>query len=160
MIKYLYYTLSIIILISCQSNKGLSDSSESDLNVIINDVYKHKDQVVFILENKSDSSLFILEPSRFNIQRLLDTTWVDIRINHCPCGAPCAPPRYIEMKPFQQFDLNWDQKESWCKGGNAPGNDEVAYVPRGSYRFVFHLGTSTEREQTEKETIFAPFKVL
>lgn len=162
--KYLVFTLILSISFACNQSSQINESSAEEtvlgVKVIISPKYKEGSDVVFIVENTSDTSVFLLQPSRLQIQRMLDSAWYDLRIQHCPCGAPCAPPRYVELKPYQQMDLNWNQKESWCEGGNLPGNDKRAYVPRGTYRFVIRVNDSSEKEQADDQLLYAPFKIL
>ena len=151
-------------LLACNPDSNPNETPEDEtvlgVKTIIAPKYKEGSDVVFIVENTSDTSVYLLEPSRLQIQRLIDTTWYEIRIQHCPCGAPCAPPRYIELKPFQQLDLSWNQQESWCRGGDLPGRDKSAYVPRGTYRFILTINDSPEREQADDLYLYAPFKIL
>lgn len=160
----LLFLLIGIYFFSCNPSSQLSaekeEHSKLGVRVIIGEKYKPGDNVVFILENNSDTLRYLLEPSRLQIQRKIDTLWYDLRIQHCPCGAPCAPPHYIPMKPFQQMDLSWNQKESWCEGGYEPGNDKSAYVRRGTYRFIITVNDSPEKEQADDEYIYAEFKIL
>jgi hypothetical protein len=162
--KRFLFLLILPFMIACNSSNQVNESATDEtvlgVKAIISPKYKEGSDVVFIVENTSDTSVYILQPSRLQIQRMLDSAWYDIRIQHCPCGAPCAPPRYVELKPYQQMDLNWNQKESWCKGGNLPGNDKTAYVPRGTYRFVLRINDSSEKEQADDRLLYAPFKIL
>ena len=164
-ICFMVRILSIIILpflFACKSSQnGLSqDQANAPIDITINEVYKPGDVIVFIVENNSDSSVYILDPSRLNIQRKIDSVWYDIRILPCPCGAPCRPPRYVELEPRDHMDINWNQKESWCEGGNLPGNDKDAYVKRGTYRFVLRVNGSNEKDQVDDELVYAEFKIL
>lgn len=152
------------ILISCnpesQLNKEREDSSRLGVRVIIGEKYKPGSPVVFIIENTADTLRYIMEPSRLEIQREIDSNWYDLRILHCPCGAPCAPPRYVPIEPYQEIDISWNQKESWCQGSNSRGNDKSEYVRRGKYRFVIHVNDSAESEQSDDEIIYAEFMIL
>lgn len=150
------------LLLSCKpsQNKDSKVVKDSPVDITIAEVYKPGDVIVFIVENNSDSTVYLLDPSRLNIQRKIDTIWYDVRILPCPCGAPCSPPRYVELEPRDHMDINWNQKESWCEGGNSPGNDKEAYVKRGTYRFVLKVNDSNEKDQVDDELVFAEFKIL
>lgn len=160
----LVFLLILLSFYSCNPTSQLSEEkdehSKLGVRVIIGEKYKPGDNVVFILENNSDSIRYLLEPSRLQIQRKIDTLWYDVRIQNCACGAPCAPPHYVPLEPFQQMDIAWNQIESWCEGGDIPGNDKSAYVKRGTYRFIITVNDSPEREQADDEWIYAEFKIL
>lgn len=160
----IFFLILTISFYSCNPTSQLSEEkdehSKLGVRAIIGEKYKQGDNVVFILENNTDTTRYLLDPSRLKIQRKIDTLWYDVRIQHCPCGAPCAPPRYAPIEPFQQMDLAWNQKESWCEGGDLPGNDKSAYVKRGTYRFIITVNDSSEREQADDEIIYAEFKIL
>ena len=162
--RFSFFLLFVVLILSCKSQVQYSNQDEENskygVRTIIGEKYKLGSPVIFIIENTSDTVRYIMEPSRLEVQRLIDSSWYDLRILHCPCGAPCAPPRYVPINPYQEIDISWNQKESWCQGSQEPGNDKSEYVRRGTYRFVIRVNDSDESEQADDEIVYAQFKIL
>ncbi len=154
----------IAFCIACNAVSNIPIEEHENLafgvKAISNPVYKEGGNVVFILENTTDSSRYILEPSRLTIQKMIDSAWYDIRMLPCPCGASCAPPEYYEIKAFDQMDLSWNEKESWCRIPNEPGTDRSEYVKRGTYRIVLKINDSPEKDQVDDQELIVQFKIL
>ena len=152
-------------MVSCKGTDTLIDKEDVvmafGVKAIVNPKYEEGGNVVLILENTSDTTRYIFDPSRLYVERMLDSVWYEVPIQHCRCGAPCAPPNYLALAPFDQMDLSWNQKSSWCQGdSNEPGSDKSEYVKRGTYRIVIRVNDSPEKDQVDDRLLYANFKIL
>jgi hypothetical protein len=123
--------------------------------------YKLGEAVVIILENDSDTMAYLFQPNYITIQRLVDSNWVDLRVIPCPCGAPCAPPGYQALEPYQIMDIQWDQRESWC---DFTKNDSLGQLIRnevrpGNFRWLIRSNDSPERDQVDDLILSLEFLV-
>jgi len=123
--------------------------------------YKLGEAVVIIIENDSDTMAYLFQPNYFTIQRLIDTNWVDLRIIPCPCGAPCAPPGYQPLEPYQDVDIHWDQRESWCDHSKEDPLEQLERkeVRPGRYRWLIRTNDSPERDQVDDLIVSLEFLI-
>ena len=147
-----------------KSNSGIAETEVNELGikVISRPSYQHGEMVIMSVENQVDTLRYIFQPTHLNIQkRIGDSTWKDLQVIDCPCGAPCAPPRYQELIPYEQLDLHWDQRESWCDNSEPEISKQMktAEVTPGVYRMVIVTNDSEEKDQTDDKLIKVEFRI-
>ncbi len=113
------------------------------------------------IENSSDTMAYIFQPNYLSIQKLVDSVWTDLRIIPCPCGAPCAPPGYQPLEPYQLIDLAWDQRESWCEPADNELGLEMKWqeVKPGTYRWIVKSNRKSNSEGLGDEIQELVFKI-
>ncbi len=163
------FFLSVLILSCAGNDKSTSkDSGLVEVGPNKNGIkatsrlsYKLGEIVIVVLENTTDSTAYLFQPNHAAIQKQRDTTWIDLRIIPSPCGAPGAPPSYQPLESYQEIDIHWDQRESWCDGSVADPLNQLRTeeVKSGKYRWVIRTNDSPERNQVDDEVIYLEFSI-
>jgi len=152
MIKKLSY-LTLFLLLGCAPQKKQMESAESKLSYeidVVIDNLKKNEGLSFIVQNKSKGQVYIHSHRQTHIERLVGNSWIKLRIQDCPCGAPCArPAEFIEIAKEGSFTLTWDRTESWCGEKNSYGIPETIKlsVPSGFYRIMVVFSVDQKNTQ-------------
>lgn len=107
----------ILTIISCNPLKQSSVESKNnaEISFYLQDVFAKGEAVNLKFNNKTESSIILLNPERISIEKKSNEKWEKVKVLYCPCGASCPPPpEKLEIKPSEKFVFSWDQNESWC----------------------------------------------
>lgn len=155
--------LFIILMGSCSATKNLPMSEESitDEGLVVNYKKEVATEQTFKIEviNRGVKEVTIYSPAVIHIEVLEGEEWRKVRIQHCPCGADCSPPRkFIILNSGEIHQFRWNLYESWCEkipGSEIPKAMEKKATP-GLYRVLLRY----KQENGEKERVYKEFRIV
>jgi hypothetical protein len=145
-----------LIIAGCTAKKQVQEIKGVNENLsLIKIIVIEDESISFVVTNSSTDSIYIYQPKQINIEKLIDNSWVKLRILYCPCGAPCAkPPEKIGIINGGEYTMTWDKNESWCGEKNEVGIPETIKerVSNGKYRLrVLYSNSNNQKEVLYKE---------
>jgi len=159
--RLLFLSILLLSIISCISSKSAKNQNKfvESINSVIVQVNKLPGgDFEFIVENKTNQSIFIHNYYQVHVDRKVGDNWEKIRILNCPCGAPCArPEEYVEIQKENNFSIKWNLEESWCGEKNEIGVQETlsTKVGPGLYRIMVVYSF----DKTDKTPIYQVFNI-
>jgi len=147
MIKPLVNIFVIIIFVACHPIRQITGTSSAYLQIIVNGDKSIVlgESISISIKNTYSNKIIIYYPEKLIIEKLEDGNWRKLKILECLCDAPCqASIDKIELEPGDLFEINWDQKESWCGPRSASQIRETIFklATVGMYRVIFMFKSS------------------
>ena len=137
------------------------EANKFGIKAIHKGIYKLGEMVIISIENSSDTIAYLFQPNYLTIQKQIDTNWIDLRTLPCPCGAPCAPPGWQPLEPYQELDLHWDQRETWCDESfpNPREQLKTKEVEPGIYRWLINTNNTQDEGNVDNEFLLLEFRI-
>ncbi len=134
------YILLVVVfsLFACNVQKN-STKGDKNIEIITKNSYSMKENIDFVIKNKSEANIFILNPLEINIEYFESDKWTKQSILYCPCENSCPnPPQMLEVKKSKSISQKWNQKITWC----ADRTTKEKQATKGKYRLVIKYRTS------------------
>lgn len=99
--------------------------------------YVQGEIVKIAIQNKGSKNKCI-SPREYEVEVQKGGEWKVIKQIWCPCGALCNLAPCRNLPPGEKINLEWYQKESWCKNSKTISQQ----VNKGTYRIKIQINGS------------------